>query len=207
MRRLIVLLCAVVVTVGMSLPRLLHATPVYAVNDCNAMQGDEQVYERGDLYRSSRYWVWDSADPTAPGHWIDIDQRVYQVSHAGQCWRGYYWGVWSEDASWFYVIPRGRAWVCGGGPWAFDTTASFYAWAFNTTQGGWGPSAWVTYNVQVPTGSIVGVTFAPYGSWRDGSLCGAQADSYNSFAQLNTWYNPSYLQSLPGGCNCWYVNV
>jgi len=207
MRRLILLFCAVLVTVGMSLPRqLIQAKPAYALNDCAPNQGDDQVYERTDLYKSSKYWVWDSNDPTIPGHWVDIDLRTYQVSHGGQCWRGYRVGVWTEDGAWGSIIPRERAWVCGTYGGAFQRDLSNGPWSYVVTTGAWSPSPTVTYNVQMPTGEIIAMTFAGYGSWTNGTLCNPQADSYQSWAAWPTWYNPSYLYSLPGGCNCWYVN-
>src|SRR5215813_8074982 len=182
MRRLALLLCAVLLAGGISVPiQALHAKPVHALaSPCNVGSDTPYViYESLDQYQKKRTWVWDSYNGgNPPGHWVDTDLKVYHVYDGSTCWIGYYISAWTEDNTTANFRSHMRIWKCGSGPYEFDSPeAAVRNWRVITAGPGWPPvpGQWVDDNVTMWDGSNVIMRFWSYGS------CGTQADNYGTY--------------------------
>lgn len=216
MKNLSLLLCALVGAAVLSVGNLaLHAQPVRADTAFFCGQGAEvydSVYQDSNLRQVNSTLVQDSWPGGPSYHYVDTDLATWHINYSNLCWRAYYTSDFTEDATNGSMRPWIRAWVCGAGPWEFSTYGQQEIWGPNeraVTQGSWGPSAWINRNVQMWDGSIVTLSFAPYGNAQNGTLCGPQADNYKSYAKTNTWYsvhsNSNTIYALPND-PYWYVH-
>lgn len=217
MKRLIVLLSGVLLSLGLSVPsQALQATSVHADTAFWCGQGAEildSVYEDTGLRQAQTQLVNDSWPGGPPYHYVDTDIKTFHVNYSNLCWRAYYTSDWTEDGTGGSMRPWIRAWVCGGGPWQFNAANGAELWGANirvVTTGSWGPSAWINRNVQMWDGGIQTLSFAPYGNAQNGTLCGPQADQYGSYAKTNTWYctcsGQNTIYSDPSN-PYWYVHI
>lgn len=200
MRRLYLLALAALLAVGAYVPGLTHATPAHAYANCYLSEGDDQVFYDANLYRKVSYWSWDSWRPGPTGHQVDSDIKTFHISHNGNCWRGYYTSVWTEDGTPFYARPWIRTWTCGTAMAQFNNgtdqvwTTNRMAWS----HGDWGlrPDGtfypFINWSVQMWDGSWVTMSFGLYGDNQGGGVCGPQEDQYGTSAGTSTWDHFDY---------------
>jgi len=201
MRRFALLLCAVLLAAGVSVPiQAVHVTPAHALGSrCNALEDEDTVYEDTSLRQYKTTRVFDSYPYGPSFHWVDTDIKTYHIGHSGDCFRGYYVSDWLEDGTTAYLRAHLRVRACGTLlEWDAPQTATTN-WRVITT-GTW-PCNWVAHSVTMWDGTVVTMTFGSYGDY------GPQGDNYGSYAYTNTWYNPPAVYADYNGSQYWYVHI
>jgi len=206
---LTLLLGAFLLAAGASTPvQLLHAQPVHAAGPwCgNGIESEDIPYEDTAAYQKQTALVLDSY-PFGPSfHYVDTDLKAWHILHNGACWRAYYNSNWTEDNTGMYNWAWIRAWVCGRGPYQWNSGQQTSNNTRVVTTSFWGSENVILQTVTMWDGVQLTLSFARYGTTTDGSLCGRQADNYGGQAWTDTWHDPPHLYSDPAN-PYWYVRM
>ena len=173
MRRLALLLCALVLAVAVAVPvGLSHATTVHAANCGNPFDSEGTIYDDG--------YVRNGFDQTVgyPGnfHPGNTDLRAWRYIDPGQhdCYRGFETSVWLQDQyTTVDVSSVLRVWICGTFAGDAFWGAHDSTWRAASRSVNWNGTGGTIQNLWVadsfPSGNSV--MFFRYGS------CGKQVDN------------------------------
>lgn len=201
-RHLMLLLIAIVVGAFSLVPVELHqAKPVHATGPCGDA-GDAYNFVYQDWYSYESYRIYDTYDGQLK--WVNTDQASYRYNNQADnhCYRAYYTSVWCACGAYFHA--HLRAWLCGSGPYEWDS-GTYWTTRADTVTYQWRLAGlpYLTLQVNTPGGSRP-LDFQDYNV--QGPICLPQMDQYSSDVWSPTWTSHPTSTGQGSGFYCWQDN-